>query len=58
MLDHLTTPMRDEMKNALKAFYIAIKASDQHLRFILLTGVTKFSKISVFSGLNNLVDIS
>ena len=58
LLDHLTTPMRDEMKNALKAFYIAIKASDQHLRFILLTGVTKFSKISVFSGLNNLVDIS
>ncbi len=58
LLNHLTTPMRDEMKAALKAFYIAIKASDRYLRFVLLTGVTKFSKVSVFSDLNNLEDIS
>ncbi len=58
LLNHLTSPMRDEMKAALKAFYIAIKASDRYLRFILLTGVTKFSKVSIFSDLNNLEDIS
>jgi len=32
--------------------------SDEHLRFVLLTGVSKFSKVSLFSGLNNLEDIS
>ncbi len=58
LLDHLTSPHRDEMKTILKQFYTAIKASDAYLRFVLLTGVTKFSKISVFSGLNNLIDIS
>lgn len=58
LLDHLTSPQRDEVKEALKGLYTAIKASDAYLRFVLLTGVTKFSKISVFSGLNNLIDIS
>ncbi len=58
LLNHLTSPMRDEMKAALKAFYIAIKANDAYLRFVLLTGVSKFSKVSVFSDLNNLEDIS
>lgn len=58
ILDHLTKPTRDEIKETLKAFYTTIKASDPYLRFVLLTGVTKFSKISVFSGLNNLQDIT
>lgn len=58
MLDHLTTPYRDEIKLILKGFYTAIKASDPYLRFVMLTGVTKFSKVSVFSDLNNLTDIS
>lgn len=58
ILDHLTKPTRDEIKETLKGFYTTIKASDPYLRFVLLTGVTKFSKISVFSGLNNLQDIT
>ena len=47
-----------EYRNTLKAFYGALKSMDAYLRFALLTGVTKFSKISVFSDLNNLEDIS
>jgi hypothetical protein len=46
------------MKNALKGFYAVLKSCDQHLAFVLLTGVTKFSQVSVFSELNNLTDIS
>ncbi len=45
-------------RETLKSFYSVIKASDEYLRFVLLTGVTKFSKVSVFSGMNNLNDIS
>jgi hypothetical protein len=47
-----------EIRNALKAFYGVLKSSDAHLQFVLLTGVTKFSQVSVFSDLNNLTDIS
>ena len=50
--------LMDEYRNTLKAFYGVLKSSDQYLRFALLTGVTKFSKVSVFSDLNNLEDIS
>lgn len=42
----------------LYVFYTALKSGDEHVQFALLTGVTKFSKVSVFSGLNNLKDIS
>ena len=42
----------------MENFYINIKASDEHLRFVFMTGVTKFSKVSVFSKLNNLRDIT
>lgn len=45
-------------RNTLKAFYGALKSCDRYIRFALLTGVTKFSKVSVFSDLNNLMDIS
>ena len=47
-----------ELRNLLKAFYGTIKSADGDLRFAMLTGVTKFSKVSVFSDLNNLEDIS
>ncbi|MBC2696423.1 MAG: ATP-binding protein [Desulfobacteraceae bacterium] len=47
-----------EFREILKGFYTIIKACDEHIRFILLTGVSKFSKAGVFSGLNNLEDIS
>ncbi|MDR3123656.1 MAG: ATP-binding protein [Treponema sp.] len=46
------------MLDTLKSFYGVLKAADQWLRFVLLTGVTKFSKVSVFSDLNQLRDIS
>lgn len=47
-----------EYRNTLKAFYGALKSCDRYIRFAILTGVTKFSKVSVFSDLNNLEDIS
>ena len=50
----LATPMRDGLRN----LYSVLKAEDAHLRFILLTGVSKFSQVSLFSGLNNLKDIT
>ena len=46
------------MRDQLRAFYSIIKAVDEHLHFVMLTGVTKFTKVSIFSGLNNLDDIS
>ena len=50
--------LNDHYRNTLKAFYSVIKSCDQYIRFAFLTGVTKFSKISIFSDLNNLKDIS
>jgi hypothetical protein len=47
-----------EILSALKAFYGVLKSSDEHLRFVFLTGVTKFSQVSIFSDLNNLIDLS
>ncbi len=51
-------PLQDEFRNTLKAFYGVLKSADADLKFALLTGVTKFGKVSVFSDLNNLKDIS
>ena len=50
--------LNERYRNALKAFYSVIKTCDEYIRFAFLTGVTKFSKISIFSDLNNLRDIS
>lgn len=50
--------LQDQFRNTLKAFYGVLKSADADLRFTLLTGVTKFGKVSVFSDLNNLNDIS
>jgi len=47
-----------EMRDGLRNLYSVIKAQDAHLHFCLLTGVSKFSKVSLFSGLNNLKDIT
>jgi hypothetical protein len=47
-----------KIRSALKAFYGTLKSSDAYLQFVLLTGITKFSQVSVFSDLNNLTDIS
>jgi hypothetical protein len=48
----------EAMRKVLKGFYGVLKSADACLRFIFLTGVTKFSKVSVFSDLNQLQDIS
>jgi hypothetical protein len=48
----------NELKNALRSFYGVLKSSDEYLRMGFLTGVAKFSQVSVFSDLNNLTDIS
>ena len=50
--------LQDEYRSQLKAFYGVLKSQDAYIRFALLTGVTKFSKVSIFSDLNNLNDIS
>ena len=50
--------LNEQYRNMLKAFYSVIKTCDQYIRFAFLTGVTKFSKVSIFSDLNNLRDIS
>ena len=50
--------LEDWHRSLLKGFYSVFKGTDEHLRFVLLTGVTKFSQISVFSGFNQPEDIS
>lgn len=50
--------LQEEYRNILKAFYGVLKSSDANLRFVFLTGVTKFGQVSVFSDLNQLKDIS
>lgn len=47
-----------EGREILKDLYTIIKDSDEYIRFAFLTGVSKFSRVSIFSGLNNLEDIS
>lgn len=47
-----------QMRDVLRQFYTILKAQDGNLRFVMLTGVTKFSGVSVFSGLNNLDDLT
>jgi len=46
------------MRDMLKDFYSVIKESDRYLQFVFITGVSKFSRVSLFSGLNNLNDIT
>ena len=67
LIDEYDKPMIDnignlelalQMRDELRGFYSIIKAADEHLRFVILTGVSKFAKVSIFSGLNNLEDIS
>ena len=50
--------LEEQHRNILKGFYSVFKGADAHLQFVLLTGVTKFSQVSVFSGFNQPDDIS
>ena len=59
ILDALDSPdMARANRDYLAELYSAVKSSDAHIRFTFLTGVSKFSKVSLFSGLNNLRDIT
>jgi len=59
ILDNLLKPeLAKEIRDGLRNFYSVIKDSDAHIKFTMLTGVSKFSKVSLFSGLNNLNDIT
>jgi Predicted AAA-ATPase/PD-(D/E)XK nuclease superfamily len=67
LIDEYDKPIIDQLDNLdvakknsdiLRRFYTILKVHDAKLKFLFLTGVTKFSKVSLFSGLNNLNDIS
>lgn len=59
ILDTLQTPeLARKNRDILRGFYGAIKDYDAHICFSFLTGVSKFSKVSIFSGLNNLYDLT
>ena len=58
MLDVLGKELEQINRDILKGFYGTFKDADDHLRFVFLTGVTKFSQVSVFSGFNQPDDIS
>ena len=50
--------LQERHRSLLKSFYSVLKTQDRYIRFAFITGVTKFGKVSVFSDLNNLMDIS
>ncbi len=59
ILDNIeNTEIAREAREILKNFYSVIKGADEYLKFVFITGVSKFSKVSLFSGLNNIDDIT
>jgi len=59
ILDNITNrELATEARTILKSLYSTIKSNDRYLKFVFLTGVSKFSKMNLFSGLNNLMDIT
>ncbi len=59
ILDNIDQPdIAAQMRDGLKNLYSVLKGQDEHLRFVFMTGVTKFSKVSIFSGLNQIEDIT
>lgn len=52
------TELHEEMKGVLKPVFAVLKGADRYIQFAMLTGVSRFSKLSIFSDLNNLKDIS
>ena len=59
LLDTNADPdLQKELRNIVRDFFSPLKASGQYLRFLLLTGISKFSQLSIFSELNNLKNIS
>lgn len=59
LLHNIDNPtLQDDIRTEMKAFFSQVKNQDQYIRFAFFTGVTKFSKVSIFSDLNNLTDIT
>ncbi|HAS82575.1 MAG TPA: AAA family ATPase [Verrucomicrobia bacterium] len=58
LLGHLGQPSAKPIQNVLKQFYSVIKTTEACQRFALITGVSKFTKVSIFSDLNNLTDLT
>ncbi len=58
ILDNLKKENIGEIKEVLRAFYKTIKAAEKRIRFLFITGISKFSQVGVFSAMNNLKDIS
>jgi len=59
IIDHITDIKKaSENREVLREFYSVLKGSDEYIKFVFITGVSKFSKVSIFSGLNNLLDIT
>ncbi|MDR1860300.1 MAG: ATP-binding protein [Bacteroidales bacterium] len=58
-IDYIDDPVgANEVRNVLANLYVQVKANDKYLRFVFMTGISKFAKMGVFSKLNNLTDIS
>ncbi len=58
ILDNLIEPNVDKIREELSSFYSVLKDASKYIKFVFLTGVSKFSKTSIFSKLNNITDIS
>lgn len=58
IIDYLGTQTAEQHRSELKKLYSVIKESDPHIEFMMITGISKFSKVSIFSELNNLTDIT
>jgi hypothetical protein len=51
-------PIAQEVREIMRNFYVKFKANEQHIRFLFMTGISKFAKMGVFSTLNHLTDIT
>lgn len=58
LLDTYMAPIFESNRRELSEFYSPFKDSGEHIRFLFITGVTRFGRLNIFSGLNNLLDIS
>jgi len=59
ILDNILNPEEaKKIRDELKGFYAVLKEADEYLKYVFITWVTKFSKVSLFSGLNNLKDLT
>jgi len=59
IIDYITDLQKSsENREVLREFYSVLKGTDEYIKFVFITGVSKFSKVSIFSGLNNLIDLT